>query len=362
MNHFHPEKKDPKMTRTSKRTTRPGLEDLEGRRLLSTAAVPTTAPLPVAAHVAPASVAAPAPANTTSRVTLTITSMLAPGVTTFNGKTALAWTGTDLGHHLSVGLVNTGTSLATLPNFAVTTLPEQSNQSPAAAVYGNRLYLAWTGLDGRLNMESSADGVHFGNKVTFNTFSGSSPALDTFNGRLYIAWTGFDGRINLASSPDGVRFDRAETFAQTSFKPVVIAKINTQAEMAPALASFDGRLWIAWTGSDPQHHLNTMSSADGINFSQVTTYVATSEDAPALVVQPGTSPNQPARLVLGWTGVGNKLLNVMSTTVNAPGFFNPTALPQTANNGIALYATVPGKLGIAWAGTDIQYHINLLQM
>jgi hypothetical protein len=360
MNLIHREKKNPKMSRNNRRATRPRLEDLEGRQLLS--AAPATAPVPVAPHIAPTSFVSQMPATGMSHVTLTITSMVAPAVTTFNGQTAIAWTATNLGHQVNVSLLQTGQSLLTLPNFNIVSLTGQSNQAPALTTFGGRLYVAWTGLDSRLNMASSADGVHFSTPVTFNTFSGSSPALAAFNGRLYLGWTGFDGRINLASSPDGARFDRAEVFAQTSFKPVVIAKINTQMEMAPALASFDGRLWLAWTGSDPQHHLNSMSSADGMTFSQLTTYPATSEDAPALVVQHGTSPNQPDRLVLGWTGVGNKLLNVASTTVNAPVFSNAMTLPQTAFNGIALYATVPGMLGIAWAGTDIHYTINLLQM
>src|SRR5262249_37945366 len=146
------------MTRTSKRTTRPGLEGLEGRQLLSTVATPTAAPLPVAAHVAPAGVGNQMPVNPTPPVAPTLTTMVAPAVTTFNGKTAIAWTGTDLGHHLNVSLLGTGTNVAALPKFAITTLPEQSNLSPAVAVFGNRLYLAWTGLDGRLNVESSADG------------------------------------------------------------------------------------------------------------------------------------------------------------------------------------------------------------
>jgi hypothetical protein len=347
------------MTRTSQRTNRPGLEDLEGRQLLSVASVPTSAPIPVAAHVAPAVFANQAQPNAPTKVTLTVISMWAPAITTFNGQTALAWTGTDLGHHLNVSLLNTGSSLTALPNFAIVTLPERSNLSPSVAAFGGRLYLAWTGLDGRINVESSADGVHFSNKVTLGEFSGSSPALAVFDGRLDLAWTAFDGRINLASSADGVRFGNKVTLNQTSFKPVVIAKIHTQMEMAPALATFDGRLWLAWTGSDPQHHLNTMSSADGINFNQLATYVATSEDGPALAVQHGASAGQPDRLFLGWTGVGNKLLNVMSTTIDAPGFFNPTTLGQTASNGIALNSPAPGTLDIAWAGTDVRYHINL---
>ena len=53
----------------------------------------------------------------------------------------------------------------------------------------------------RLNVESSSNGVTFGNKVTLPETSIAGPALASFGGDLDIAWTGTDGtnRLNVAS-------------------------------------------------------------------------------------------------------------------------------------------------------------------
>jgi hypothetical protein len=153
------------------------------------------------------------------------------------------------------------------------------------------------------------------------------------------------------------------TFNQTSQKQVTVGNTTTTVQLPPALATFNGNIWIAWTGSDPQHYLNTMTSTDGgLSFGPPTMLAATSEDGPALTQELSGSLQIPARLVIGWTSVGNHQLNVMSTTTDARGFTAPTTFALTATNGLGLYSTVPGTFGIAWAGTDPQDHLNLLQM
>jgi hypothetical protein len=291
------------MKRASKRATRPGLEDLEGRQLLSTAWAPLDAPLPVHAHVAPAGIVPDrVPIERLAQVpftqtTLTVTSPSAPAMTTFNGKTALAWTG--LSHNLDVALLQTGTDLTKLPPFTYQILAAQSNVSPSLTVFGGRLYLAWAGTDGRLNVASSADGAHFFNHVILGEVSTATPAMQPFNGRLDLAWTGTDGRLNLISSADGTTFDHKVTLSQTSYRAVTTGTTTSFVEMAPALAVFHGDLWLAWSGSDAGHHLNTMVSADGVHFGQWTTLVGeTSDDGPALTVVHGASASQLDRLCL----------------------------------------------------------------
>src|SRR2546425_9858656 len=39
-----------------------------------------------------------------------------------------------------------------------------------------------------------------------------------------------------------------------------------RSEHSPSLAFFNGTFYIAWTGTDDQHHVNVMSSADGVNW------------------------------------------------------------------------------------------------
>jgi hypothetical protein len=61
----------------------------------------------------------------------------------------------------------------------LTILPETSSFAPARATFDGKIYIAWTGTDSahRLNVESSSDGVHFGNKVTLPETSDAAPAL-----------------------------------------------------------------------------------------------------------------------------------------------------------------------------------------
>ena len=66
---------------------------------------------------------------------------------------------------------------------------------------------------------------------------------------------------------------------------------------APALTSFDGRLYIAWTGADPAHHLNVASSSDGDTFDNKVTLPDTSDAGPALA---GSSSG--GGLAIAWTG------------------------------------------------------------
>src|SRR5512142_791783 len=80
----------------------------------------------------------------------------------------------------------------------LSTLPETSSFAPAVAEFSGGLAIAWTGGDGRLNVETSPDGSTFGNKVTLPETSNAGPALVQLGlANLVIAWTGGDGRLNV---------------------------------------------------------------------------------------------------------------------------------------------------------------------
>ena len=83
------------------------------------------------------------------------------------------------------------------PSATRSILNQTSNAGPALASFGGDLDIAWTGTDGRLNVESSSDGTTFGNQVILNQTSNAGPALASFGGDLDIAWTGTDGRLNV---------------------------------------------------------------------------------------------------------------------------------------------------------------------
>jgi hypothetical protein len=102
-----------------------------------------------------------------------------------------------------------------------------------------------------------------------------------------------------------------------------------------------------------------MTSTDGVTFGQHVFLGATSDDGPALTYVRAPSAGQPDRLDLGWTGVGNKLLNLASTTTDAFGFVATTFGGATADNGIALNSVLPGTVELAWS--DVTHHIHILQ-
>src|SRR3954454_9149604 len=78
-----------------------------------------------------------------------------------------------------------------------------------------------------------------------------APAVASFNGKIYIAWTGTDSghHLNVESSSDSTYFSNKVTLPESSIA-------------APALAVFGGKLYIAWT--DTAHHLNVESSSNGV--------------------------------------------------------------------------------------------------
>jgi len=180
----------------------------------------------------------------------------------------IAWTGTD--GRLNIMYTDNGRDFS-----GKVTLLEFSNVAPALAV-GGRLYIAWTGTDGRLNIMSSDNGIDFTNKATLREASVAAPALITaalrglpLPGRLYLAWTGTDGRLNVMSSDNGRDFTNKVTLGETS-------------NVAPALVDYEGRLYLAWTGTDGR--LNVMRSDNGRDFTNKVTLGETSVHAPALVV------------------------------------------------------------------------------
>lgn len=146
---------------------------------------------------------------------------------------------------LGLSLVIAG---ATAPGVASAVPTDKtSNWQPAIAAFNGRLYLAYTGLDGRLNVASSTDGVTFGaSTIIPNNTSAVGPGLAAFNGELYIAWAATDGRrsINIMQSANGVSWVNKRLFRFD-------ASLGN-----PALAGSSSQLLIAWNGTDGAHTLN----------------------------------------------------------------------------------------------------------
>jgi hypothetical protein len=312
------------------RSFRPEISGLEGRQLLAMVGSPKA---PVA----------PAPAVTT----FGDTSNAAPALVEFGGKTLLVWSSSFDGA-LNVATVANGQTGYQLQSKVTLVGDTSNNLTPAATVFNGRLYLAWTGADGHLNVISSADGVKFTNKVTLGDTSNVGPTLAGFNGRLYLGWTGLDGHLNVESSADGMSFSNKVTLGDTSLLSTPTP--GKFQDLSPALATFGGRLYLAWTGADT--HLNVESSANGTSFSnKVTLSNATSANAPALTVEQPTVQGRPSLLVLGWTNVGPAAPQIHTmTSTDGQTFGGLVTSTQTATGSVALSSSSAGTLDIAWTG------------
>jgi hypothetical protein len=164
--------------------------------------------------------------------------------------------------------------------------------SPALAYFQSRLYLAWTGCDAsrHLNIESSTDGVTWGNKVTLTDTakSGTGPALAVFHNHLYVVWAGTDSPSHMHIG----YFQGNSALANHTW-------LADSTGYTPALAYYSANglsyLYLAWTGTDSAHHLNFEDSADGITFTHKVTLTDTSARGPSLAVFNG-------RLYADWVG------------------------------------------------------------
>src|SRR5262249_43131 len=125
-----------------------------------------------------------------------------------------------------------------------------------------------------------------------------------FNGRLFLAWTGTDDRLNVMSSGDlGATWQNKRTLNETS-------------PTEPALAIFNGKLILLWNGTDSPSHLNFIESADGaLTWGNKWTMGDTSDHHPAMADGADHVP------YFCWAGSGNELLNLLhSETGNTNGF------------------------------------------
>lgn len=276
------------------------------------------------------------------KVILGDTSPLSPSVASFNGNLYLAWKG-DGNDNLNV-MVSTDNGQSFGHKM---TSPETSSDVPALAADTEHLYIGWKGSgNDNLNValvdiDQSGFPTGLSNKTTVGDTSPFGPALATFNGALYMAWKG-DGNDNLNVM---VSTDGGQTFGNKVVSPET-------SDTAPALAVNNGSLFIAWKGS----------GNDNLNVAVVDTDLSTGipSGLSNKVVLGDTSPFSPTLgslngyLFLGWRGDGNDNLNLMASTDNgqtfgtqlAPKFTSPetsdTAPSVTVNNG---------TLFIAWKGS-----------
>lgn len=238
-----------------------------------------------------------------TKVTLGDTSNLAPTLAGTSSLLYFAWVGTD--GHLNA-FRSTSSSLAGAIRMGETTggtpavpLLQTSNLPVGLTVGNNRVFIAWTGTDGRLNVMSALTGAtsfDSSTKVTLGETSGAAPVL-LYTTRLYLAWLGGDGRLNVAASSDnGLTFPTKQTLDEFAPDAPALASLGINIGAGP------NDLHLFWGGTDARHSLNvkTADNENLIGFSYKLTFTDTSAVRPTAVVYSN-------RVFIGWRGDDSRL-------------------------------------------------------
>jgi hypothetical protein len=268
-------------------------------------------------------------------------------------KTNTAYTGNNWG-----GGVVKGNWVSAFGSWVVPTVIKPSEPQGAEGGWNSA---SWVGIDGanttdgkyssndvlQAGVEQRVDGS--GNasytawfewfapisKVVLGDTSPLTPALASLNGRMYIAWKG-DGNdsLNVMVSTDN---------AQTFHNKFVSRETSPR---APALAAHNGQLFISWKGDgNDQLNVATVSldrAGNPTGFSNKVVLGDTSPLSPSLASVNGS-------LYLSWRGDGNDQLNVMVSTDNGRSFHGKFVSGETSTRAPFL-GTFNGSLMIAWKG------------
>jgi hypothetical protein len=247
----------------------------------------------------------------------------------------------------------------TLPATSLTNktiLPDTSIDGPALASIGNESVLAWTGTDAahHLNVETSTDGLHYGNKLTLNQTSPFRPdvALASQGGAVAVAWTGTDPRHSL-----NVLFDVYGS------SPKKLTLHNENSFTAPALLIGPG-FFLAWAGTDANHSLNILSlsiTSSGVVPGTKTVLSDSSDAGPHLGRSSATVMD------LLWSARTTLQLKIATGTQPAflqPSFQTGTAIAETSAAAPDSFALGPfigagNQEWMGWTGTDAADTLNL---
>ncbi len=136
----------------------------------------------------------------------------------------------------------------------------------------------------------------------------------------------------------------------------------------PALATtYAPATALAWTGTDANHHLNIMTSSDGLHYSNKHILPELSLWRPAIAFIDTGRGAPYGTIVLAWTGTdANHTLNVeLITTPDFTVTRKVTLWGESSFTAPAL-ATINGDINsdiyLSWAGTDSAHTVNVMHL
>jgi hypothetical protein len=227
------------------------------------------------------------------------------------------------------------------------TLPQTSIDGPAlwtSATGAIRGEIAYTGTDPahRLNVMTSADGIHYGDKRILSETSFARPALvrlgTNAGDSVALAWTGTDRNhsLNVLVGNPGAGFTKM-TLKDYSFT-------------APALAMNGAYLYLAWVGGDANHSLNVARIVwrGGMYVDKkVTMRDLRSAGRPSLTYDPNAS-----QFLLSWPVAGT---NRIAFATSGDGMTYTVA----AASPLAKWTySGPHMVGFPWTGIDPRHSLN----
>jgi hypothetical protein len=133
----------------------------------------------------------------------------------------------------------------------------------------------------------------------------------------------------------------------------------------PAIATMGNGTVLAWTGTDASHHLNIMTSTDGLHYSNKHILPETSLWRPAVLFIVSGRALPYGTIALAWTGTdpGHTLnLEFISTpdfsVTNKIIYWGETSF--TAPALASINGDVNSDVYLAWAGTDSAHTLNVM--
>jgi hypothetical protein len=214
-------------------------------------------------------------------------------------------------------------------------------------------------------------------KLTFGATCGAGPALGIFRDQVIVCWPGGGG---LGGAQPNYKLNLLPVFPDEENTSLDNLKVlNETSTHRPAVASFQDRLFIAWTGTDATHRVNIISMPDlqavpkpsgtmhpppGVHTFDKVTLGATAVGGPSLTAYNdglllafcggggagGGDPN--GKINIAWSADGLTWEFPGTVLEHQTSFHSPAVAPFVATSG------PDSELLLAWTGTDQHLYVN----
>ena len=172
-----------------------------------------------------------------------------PALAMFNNTLYAAWIANDQTRALLIGARGAD---GIVPRARRINGADSSLDEPAMAAFGNRLCLSWRANDPSrgiyISCTSDPEATWpAGRRI--NAVSDVAPAMAALGRDLFIVWRADSRRMHITGSRDGEKWSVGKAINELDSTPE-----------APAVAAFDGRLFVAFRANDPSNSIFVTSN------------------------------------------------------------------------------------------------------